>query len=75
VVDAIAAEQPDLVVNTGDISLDGADHEDDLAAAREEHAALASPVRCNPGNHDDGDKEDVVGAHDVDDAERRARYG
>jgi 3',5'-cyclic AMP phosphodiesterase CpdA len=32
VVDAIAAERPDLVVNTGDIALDGADREADLAA-------------------------------------------
>jgi 3',5'-cyclic-AMP phosphodiesterase len=74
VVDAIAADRPDLVINTGDISLDGADHEGDLAAARELHAALGLPVRFIPGNHDVGDNAGVAGAHHVIDAERRARY-
>jgi 3',5'-cyclic AMP phosphodiesterase CpdA len=50
-----SALQPDLVVNTGDISLDGADREDDLAFARACHAGLDVPFRAIPGNHDVGD--------------------
>ena len=51
----IAAGRPDLVVNTGDVPLDGANREDDLAFARQCHAALPVPFRVVPGNHDVGD--------------------
>jgi 3',5'-cyclic-AMP phosphodiesterase len=55
VVGLVASRAPDLVVNTGDIALDGATGEDDLAWARECHAALGVPFRAVPGNHDVGD--------------------
>jgi alkaline phosphatase D len=45
---------PDLVVATGDLSLDGADQEDDLAFAAELHAAFPAPLLALPGNHDIG---------------------
>ncbi|MBB5688165.1 metallophosphoesterase [Roseomonas alkaliterrae] len=45
---------PDLVVATGDLSLDGADHEEDLAFAAELHADLPAPLLALPGNHDVG---------------------
>jgi len=46
---------PDLVVNTGDISFDGANREDDLAFSRMCHARLDVPFCAVPGNHDVGD--------------------
>lgn len=51
----ISELRPDLVINTGDISFDGADLEDDLAFAQSCHAELNVPLRAIPGNHDVGD--------------------
>lgn len=51
----VSTVHPDLVVNTGDISLDGTLVEDDLACARSCHAELEVPFRAIPGNHDVGD--------------------
>src|SRR5262245_2344922 len=48
----ISERRPNLVVNTGDISLDGADRDDDLAFARDCHAEHDGPMRAIPGNHD-----------------------
>jgi 3',5'-cyclic-AMP phosphodiesterase len=56
---ALAALAPDLVVNTGDVSLDGAAEESDLAAARRLHKAIGLPTRFIPGNHDVGETHDV----------------
>jgi predicted phosphodiesterase len=50
-----AATRPDLVINTGDVALDGVARPDDLAFARELHARLDVPFRAIPGNHDIGD--------------------
>ncbi len=73
--DAIACAAVDLVVNTGDISLNGADVDADLAEARRLHAVFSAPVRFIPGNHDIGDNQDVPGAHGgAITAERRDRY-
>lgn len=73
--EALRSAKPDLVLNTGDITLDGASRESDLAAARLLHDALGLPVRFIPGNHDLGDAQDVPshGEHAID-GERRARY-
>ncbi len=48
------ANPPDLVVATGDLSLDGADHDEDLALATELHRAFPAPLLAVPGNHDVG---------------------
>jgi Icc protein len=56
---ALVAATPDLVVNTGDISLDGVAAESDLAEARRLHDAIGLPVRFIPGNHDVGETNDV----------------
>jgi alkaline phosphatase D len=48
------ASPPDLVVATGDLSLDGADHAEDLALAAELHGAFPAPLLALPGNHDTG---------------------
>ncbi len=75
VVRALIAERPDLVVNSGDISLDGATYDGDLAEARRLHDTLNLPTRFIPGNHDVGDNADVGNSHEhAIDAARHARY-
>lgn len=64
---------PDLVVNTGDISVNGADSRDDLVAARDLHDALGLSWRAIPGNHDIGDNQETAKKQPID-AERHARY-
>ncbi len=73
--EALRADRPDLVLNSGDISLDGASNEGDLAAARALHDGLDLPFRFLPGNHDLGDCQEAA-AHGggTIDAERRDRY-
>jgi Icc protein len=51
----VSSLRPDLVINTGDLCLDGAGVEDDLRFAQQCHAALDVPFRAIPGNHDVGD--------------------
>lgn len=77
--DALRASRPDLVLNSGDITLDGASNEADLAAARLLHDGLGLPLRYLPGNHDLGDSQDSPGHGEghgeaVIDAQRRRRY-
>lgn len=64
---------PDLLICTGDISLDGADSEDDLRFAAGQLARL--PTRCLviPGNHDVGDFAELDSPQ-VTSAERLARW-
>lgn len=50
----ICDQVPDLVVHTGDLSVDGADHDDDLRFAIGQIRSLPVPVLCLPGNHDVG---------------------
>ncbi len=51
----VRGHRPDLVINTGDASMDGAMELDDLEYTAEWHGALGAPVRAVPGNHDVGD--------------------
>jgi 3',5'-cyclic AMP phosphodiesterase CpdA len=51
----IAAQKPELVVHTGDLTVDGADVEDDLHYAAELMQGLGMRFRIVPGNHDVGD--------------------
>jgi 3',5'-cyclic AMP phosphodiesterase CpdA len=78
--EAIRQSRPHLVLNSGDISLDGAgslpgDADGDLAAAHRLHNEIGLPLRFLPGNHDIGDSQDAPshGEGTIDDA-RRARY-
>ena len=71
VVAHVATMRPDLVVHTGDVSLDGASGRDDLAHSRERVGMLPVPWLALPGNHDIGDVDDAE--HPVDDA-RRGRW-
>ena len=51
----IATQNPDLVIHTGDVTIDGADVEEDLQHAAELMRSLGVRVRAVPGNHDVGD--------------------
>ncbi len=51
---AVADAPPDLVVATGDLSLDGADRDEDLELAAALHRAFPAPLLMLPGNHDTG---------------------
>ncbi|MGH7031660.1 MAG: metallophosphoesterase family protein [Stellaceae bacterium] len=51
----IAAERPDLVIHTGDVTVDGAAIEDDLAYAAGLLRGLGVRFRAIPGNHDVGE--------------------
>jgi hypothetical protein len=72
----LRASAPDLVLNSGDIALDGPAREDDLAAARALHDEIGLAVRYIPGNHDVGDNRDVpeLHGHPPVDAATCARY-
>ncbi|MDH4148051.1 MAG: metallophosphoesterase [Acidimicrobiia bacterium] len=73
VVRHAATTKPDLVVHTGDLTLDGAARRDDLVHARAALAELDAagvPWVIVAGNHDLGDAPPT--AHPVDDARRRA---
>jgi alkaline phosphatase D len=69
----LAADVPDLIVATGDVSLDGADSEADMAFAAGRFAALPRPVLAVPGNHDVGDHPDRAPRQPFDD-ERLNRF-
>lgn len=71
VVDCVTELAPDLVVHTGDISLDGANRIDDLEHARRSLERLPVPWVAVPGNHDIGDAGTT--SQPVDDT-RRSRY-
>ncbi|MCX8135358.1 MAG: metallophosphoesterase [Roseococcus sp.] len=73
VAEAVRAARPDLVIATGDLSLDGAEEEEDLRHAAARHAALGADWRALPGNHDIGD-EPVLGGRQPVTAERIARW-
>src|SRR5207248_6330627 len=51
----IAARRPELVIHTGDLTVDGADLEEDLRYGALLMARLGVRFRAVPGNHDVGD--------------------
>ena len=51
----IAEQRPDLVIHTGDVTVDGADVEADLRHSAELMRSLGAWFRAVPGNHDVGD--------------------
>ena len=64
---------PDLVINTGDLTVDGADHEADLVHARALHDAIGLPWKAIPGNHDVGENREFDDRQPFD-AARRNRW-
>ncbi|HEU0158993.1 MAG TPA: metallophosphoesterase [Hyphomicrobiaceae bacterium] len=59
VADHIGANGADLVISSGDMSLDGAAQKEDLIAAKRLHARLDLPLRYLAGNHDIGESQDT----------------
>lgn len=59
VVAHLSADPPDLVINSGDMALDGPSRESDLAEARGLHDAIGLPCRFIAGNHDCGESQDA----------------
>jgi 3',5'-cyclic-AMP phosphodiesterase len=62
VVNQISSGGADLVLNSGDMSLDGSAQENDPIEARHLHDTLALPLRFIPGNHDIGESQDAPGS-------------
>ncbi len=50
----IEAEEPDLIIHTGDLSVDGADFENDLSFSMDLMRETSVPMLILPGNHDVG---------------------
>jgi 3',5'-cyclic AMP phosphodiesterase CpdA len=73
VSDDLRRRRPDFVINTGDLSLDGADSDDDLRLARECHEGIGLDCHLLPGNHDVGDHPEVARRQPAN-AERLRRY-
>jgi 3',5'-cyclic AMP phosphodiesterase CpdA len=73
IADDLRRMDPDLVVNTGDLTVDGADRLEDLVLARGLHDSLGLPWRAVPGNHDVGDYPLPTARQPVT-TERLARY-
>lgn len=73
VAEDLRAEKPDLVINTGDVSLNGADELADLQAAHALHQDLGLEWRAVPGNHDIGDNQEIARKQPTN-AERRGRW-
>lgn len=67
----IEAVAPDLVIHTGDVTIDGADHEDDITFSLDLIGQLSMPVLIVPGNHDVGH---LPGSHQPVDPVRLARW-
>ena len=67
----IAEQRPDLVIHTGDVTVDGAGVEEDLRHAAGLMCELGLPFRAVPGNHDVGDPGH---RHQPIDAERLRRW-
>ncbi len=67
----IAMVGADLVVHTGDLTIDGADQEEDITFAMELMRKLPIPVLVLPGNHDVGH---LAGSDQPVDAHRLARW-
>lgn len=65
--------RPDLVVASGDLSLDGADREEDLDFAVSLLRRLPAPLLAIPGNHDVGSHPRTMPTQPVD-AARLARF-
>jgi 3',5'-cyclic AMP phosphodiesterase CpdA len=74
VIDELALAPPDLIVTTGDLSINGADDDSDLRFAAAQHRRLPSPWRAIPGNHDIGEEPDALMLGQPIEARRVARW-
>jgi 3',5'-cyclic AMP phosphodiesterase CpdA len=69
--DWTVAQRADLVIHTGDVTVDGADSDEDLRASAALMDALGVRYRAVPGNHDVGEANHP---HQPVDADRLARW-
>jgi len=69
--DWILRQNADLVIHTGDLTVDGADHEEDMHEGAELMRSLRTPFVAVPGNHDVGE---AGNPHQPVNAERLARW-
>lgn len=67
----IEAMAPDLVIHTGDVTIDGADYEEDITFSLDLIGQLSMPVLIVPGNHDVGH---LPGSHQPVDPLRLGRW-
>jgi 3',5'-cyclic AMP phosphodiesterase CpdA len=71
----LAQAAPDLIVSTGDMTIDGSDHESELDFAAVQFRRLGREVLFVPGNHDVGNsRPDVRGGETLITEERRTAY-
>lgn len=74
-LDDLARTKPDLIVSTGDMTIDGADHESELDYAADQFRRLRREVLFVPGNHDIGNsRPDVRGGEILITEARREAY-
>jgi 3',5'-cyclic AMP phosphodiesterase CpdA len=74
-LDDLARANPDLVVSTGDMTIDGAGQEGELDYAAAQFRRLGREVLFVPGNHDIGNsRPDVRGGETLITEQRRAAY-
>ncbi|HLX30633.1 MAG TPA: metallophosphoesterase [Casimicrobiaceae bacterium] len=64
-------QEPDLIIHTGDLTVDGADTEDDMRDGATLMRSLCAPVLAVPGNHDVGE---AANRHQPVNDERLARW-
>lgn len=74
VVDAVNDWAPDLVIHTGDLSINGADRERDLTYSMEMMGRFEAPVRVIPGNHDLGEEPGFMQLDQPTTVDRLAQY-
>lgn len=67
----VEQQKPDIIIHTGDLTVDGADVETDLIFCRDRIAELPAPVLSLPGNHDIGH---LPGSHQPVNPLRLARW-
>jgi 3',5'-cyclic AMP phosphodiesterase CpdA len=53
--DWVLRQNADLIIHTGDLTVDGADHEEDMRDGAELMRSLRAPFLAVPGNHDVGE--------------------
>ncbi len=70
----LRADPPDLIVVSGDLSLNGADSDDDLAFTKHLFDQLPSETLLIPGNHDVGEEPGAAHTNQPATGERLARY-
>ncbi|WP_417513761.1 metallophosphoesterase family protein [Minwuia sp.] len=74
VTDAINAWQPDLVIHTGDLTINGAERGQDIGYAMDAMRQINAPVLVLPGNHDVGEEPGFMQLDQPTTAESLARY-